>query len=452
MLSRAVAPTGGCHLLRVPWSDATLAQIRRTILVIALAGFAAGYYVLLNEWFQIGWLLFCFCLMAMLGWTLKSGVALLGSRSLGPALSFICWNLVASFIATTAASWDKGVFCWVWGAGLLILWMILMLEAGGIPGFGNVIGWTVVISAAVAVVFSLVWFLFVLHAFSPLDRLRNILVYRGLNAVCTGLTFAFAAMWAACLRRNGLSRKWRLVLDTMQVMILFGVCCTQSRGALLALLAGHVALLLARGWHHAWCHWAMFLGTLLAFQFIQPPLTHKMSLAGSPLSESAAPEDLAPLAVPAREWLERRDSGRIDIYLAALGAQETWSEKLLGLGLWSSEDRWMCGLADKPNHLHSIFLASYVHGGWIGLALMLNMMARGFRNAWISAREGEDVWLVLLSFGVAGLLFDGQTLAVLTSMPRFEPLLFWLPFVLASARVMLKTENSTGQLDPSLSR
>ena len=48
--------------------------------------------------------------------------------------------------------------------------------------------------------------------------------------------------------------------------------------------------------------------------------------------------------------------------------------------------------------------------------------------------RGEVIWISLLAFGCAGLLFDGESLASLTTAPRFEGLLFWLPLTVALAR------------------
>jgi hypothetical protein len=86
------------------------------------------------------------------------------------------------------------------------------------------------------------------------------------------------------------------------------------------------------------------------------------------------------------------------------------------------------------SHLHSAFLATFVHGGIIGAALLLLVLGHGIKRACRLAVQGDATWIALLAFGCGGLLFDGESLASLATAPRFEGLLFWLPLTVALAR------------------
>jgi hypothetical protein len=86
------------------------------------------------------------------------------------------------------------------------------------------------------------------------------------------------------------------------------------------------------------------------------------------------------------------------------------------------------------SHLHSAFFATFVHGGIIGIGLLLALLGIGVRRACRIARHGDATWIALLAFGCGGLLFDGESLTSLATAPRFEGLLFWLPLTVALAR------------------
>ena len=85
-------------------------------------------------------------------------------------------------------------------------------------------------------------------------------------------------------------------------------------------------------------------------------------------------------------------------------------------------------------HLHSAFFATFVHGGIIGIGLLIPLVSVGFGRAWSLAVKGDATWYILLAFGCAGLLFDGESLASLTTAPRFEGLLFWTPLIVALSK------------------
>ena len=77
-------------------------------------------------------------------------------------------------------------------------------------------------------------------------------------------------------------------------------------------------------------------------------------------------------------------------------------------------------------HSHSAFVATLYHGGVVGLALLLAIVAAASCRAWRIARgRGDPTGLVLLLFGVVCLLLDGNRLV---SNPHLSSwLIFWLP-------------------------
>ena len=68
---------------------------------------------------------------------------------------------------------------------------------------------------------------------------------------------------------------------------------------------------------------------------------------------------------------------------------------------------------------------------------LLAVLGWGWCRALVLARRGEEIWFMLACFGIAGVLFDGDSAFSLLTVPRFEPLLLWVPLVIASARLSL---------------
>ena len=203
-----------------------------------------------------------------------------------------------------------------------------------------------------------------------------------------------------------------------------------SRGAMLALACGHAALLIAQGWQRGKTAAAVFIVTGLVY-FTASPLWHQIaSRHGTPTAPWAPG-----LPRPFHEALQRGDNGRLDIYRAGWHAVENpW----LGTGQWGVRETWQRELrADALSvmiHLHSAFFATFVHGGVIGLTLLVALLGLAWHRACRIARHGDATWVALLAFGCGGLLFDGESLTSLATAPRFEGLLFWLPLIVALAR------------------
>jgi hypothetical protein len=136
-----------------------------------------------------------------------------------------------------------------------------------------------------------------------------------------------------------------------------------------------------------------------------------------------------------REMMTRADSGRLEIYRVGLSILSDTKAWLFGLGQWNSDPLWRNQLDPNwpPEHLHSAYLATLVHGGLIGLGLLLALVFQGLIRAWALAREDDFTWWALLVYGGTALLFDGQTFTRLNSVPLYEPLLVAFPLTAAAS-------------------
>ena len=231
-------------------------------------------------------------------------------------------------------------------------------------------------------------------------RFRDTLVYaEGLNAVLTGLLCGVSLVAGLVT----VSRRWPWFHGVCLAVLAFGVLASRSRGALLAVAAGAGVWLALRGWREAgaWRKGAAVLAGGLAYgtaAFFSPPVAEGMGM------------------------LERGASGRFGIYGAYLSRMEG-GEWLWGQGRLAMEtvDGWVA------EHPHSVFLGQLLEGGVLGLVVLLGMLGWG---AWCGWRRGGALargWLALLAFGVAAMVFDGQRVFSLGSLPRVESLLLVVP-------------------------
>jgi hypothetical protein len=415
--------------------------LRRALLLVNAAGLLAGYFVMFNEWLQLGWFL------VMTGVWLAAG----GLNEFTEGLRRDPW-MVAVFatvfllLVRSSVMQSPGMTVtdlWMgWFKTVLLLPVLLMLwQVARSARVIRRIGLPMVAVAAVAALVSGLVF----YRLDPEGmfgtRLRNWFVYGGLNSVCTGLTFGFAAVWAAgCWNSADDAKERRLWLAAL-VVLLAGTLFTLSRGAFFALVAGHLALLAVRGWRRAWRPLAVLLIAVGVFQFSGPLLSYlAVNDAAVRLGvddRSVAAEmvgDAVVSANPMRAMLDRADNGRFGIFQAALSSMTTWQDWVFGKGMWSSNDFWSCALHWYPEHLHSVFMDALIRGGIPGLAALLALLGWGLWRALLLARRGEEIWLMLASFGVVALLFDGDSAFAFLTVPRYEPLLIWVPLVMASAR------------------
>lgn len=191
---------------------------------------------------------------------------------------------------------------------------------------------------------------------------------------------------------------------------------------MLALLASHAVLLLIRGWRKGWRPPLVLVAAFVLY-----------SMTGLFTPAPAEKPATAPVAVagPIGKALTRPYDGRLSIYQAGWSSLDTPCRKVVGIGQWGTHGQWQQRLASScmelQGHLHGAFFATYVHGGLIGAGLLLLVMIRVILRAVSCAKTKDARWPALLTFGITALLFDGESLAHLLTLPRFETLLFWLP-------------------------
>ena len=389
---------------------------------IGLAGYLAGFFIMPHEWFHLGWLGLGAALLILRPWSLR---ALRLPSGLGLVGIFLGWMVLRAWLgphldwSRHAGEVGRGLA----GAALLgiLLWLISVLAQR--KAALSSIGPLVVTAAVIAALLSIAGLPGLWECWVWGQRLSNPLVHGGLNPVVTGLTFAFAAAWCLHLANRSIGsgrhhRVWQVSLFALHM----GTFLADSRGALLVLLVAHLVEGSSAGW---WRTRGSVLNLVLAGM-----LWLVLGLDGT-----------APTDAGGNGWMERhrvaqqvhrRDTGRFALYQAALAAQ---SSVLTGEGLWGSRDRWQCGYGDDQNlrHLHSGFLSTYFHGGLVGLLLVLAIIRRGLLSAWQLHQRGDSLWLTLCCAGLAGGVFDGESLASLTTAPRFEGMLFWFPLLSAMA-------------------
>ncbi len=435
--------------LPVALPEAQAFSLRQSLLLATSAGFLAGYYVLPNQWFQLAWAMVLSVIWFMVGGLQDFTEGLRRDRWLIGMAGLVALLMLRSSVYYSPGTTVKDL--WIgWGNSALLMGYALMLwQAARLPRALTAIGKPLVAVAAAAAVGSVIMFYGMDSETIFGSRLQNWFVYGGWNSACTGLTFGFAATWAAwgwnAASEKRDRRRWLCALIPLTLACLF----TLSRGVLLALVAGHVVLLLVRGWRRSWQPLVLLFSTILLFQLAGPLLSGlavKDASARLGITDQAEAARMVQGSVvssnPLRDAVSRADNGRFGIYSAALGSMTTWQDWVLGKGLWADDDCWSCSLHWYPEHLHGVLVDAWVHGGLPGALALLGLIVWGWRRAIELARQGEDLWIMLAGFGCAGLMFDGDSAFALLTMPRYEPLLLWAPLIMASARFTQAAERA----------
>lgn len=408
----------------------SLATLRgRSWSLLTAAGFTAGYFVMYNGWVQLCWLAGGLALISAAGSSRWVAQAWMGDRWLR-WVSALLGGVVVTSVFTAGLDnrewWE--ILDWVSGAGLLWLMVALWWTIGRNERISDQAARVVILAATFAALASLGVMVPILADNFQGHRLHNPLVYGGLNPVCTALTFGFAAIWASAryLHGDGHRRGWWLVAA---FFLTLACLFTQSRGGLLALTAGHGVLLLCRGWRLGWKPLAVHALAIAVFVVLGTVQSEAPQASGTPAEVAMTPLERGPVM----HMIARGDSSRLAIYSAGWVALQTPVDQVFGKGLWMDDDCWRCGLSSNPNHLHNAFLAALVQGGWVGLGVFMSLFVwAGRRLVWL-ARRGQATWLGLAAFGAAALLFDGHSPFSLTTLPRFEALILWMPLAIGSA-------------------
>jgi O-antigen ligase len=160
----------------------------------------------------------------------------------------------------------------------------------------------------------------------------------------------------------------------------------------------------------------------------------------------------------AASLVNRGEAGRLFIYQSLIERMDGrwWT----GVGLAAGDDvEFPVGSEDFPRgftipHSHSAFVATFFHGGVLGLGLLLALVGAAGVLAWRIARDrGDPTGAVLLFFGVVCLLLDGHRLV---SKPHLSSwLIFWLPvgWIIAASRWQpVGTSSSRAEADPPWAR
>ncbi|WP_211325467.1 O-antigen ligase family protein [Roseimicrobium gellanilyticum] len=350
------------------------------------------------------------------------------------ATYFLCWMTVRSLFGYGMVDGRDGMIAtgWLLGGVLLACFAIVTWHVAqdlrSLDRLGLWTGYSAAFSAAVSIV--IFYGMLPNHVFG--ERLTNWFVHGGLNSVTTGLTYGFALMWLWCIRDRVAAPRERLLLNISLIILLAAVCFTRCRGALLALLAAHVALTFVRGVRRSTLPWVALLGAITLFQITGPSVARLVNWQVATRAISP-PVEASHTSAPIQEMLTRWDGGRTEIYARAMRGFIDPHEWLIGVGQWGPAEIFTRSLSYMHMHHHSIFIATLVHGGLIGLGLMLTLLFIGLKRAHSLARASEDTWFVLLVFGCTGLIFDGQTLTSLLSIPQMEPLLITFPLVTAAS-------------------
>ncbi|MCH7224564.1 O-antigen ligase family protein [Haloferula sp. A504] len=235
-------------------------------------------------------------------------------------------------------------------------------------------------------------------------RLRNVLIYPiGLNAVLTGLLAGFSMVAGFDLVRDG--SRWRWWIRGGLALLAFALMATQSRGAMLATLAG--------------------LGVMIVVRRRQVLPEVVAALAG--VAAFLVTFVLGSGGGTGPDLVERGATGRFEIwrvYLDGLEAADWW----IGTGRVPALEESVLGWF--VHHPHAGWVSQIVWCGIPGLLLLGAFLGLAGASGWKRANL-DATPLALLAFGVVGLTFDGGQIVSLASSPRIEPLLVLVPAVVA---------------------
>lgn len=370
---------------------------------------------------------------------------------------FLVWNLMVGLLRNSEALGDYYTIEFLAGSLLLPVYLVTLWLVCRRDGASRVLILTVAWSGLAAAVAGILWWWLVQTVDEPGARLRNPLVHGGQHPVGTAISIGFSAVATAVAYGEARTRRGRLIFLGMLAAQMLAVMLTLSRGALLALACAPLALLvflllsvlfdlfrglplkqmlkpLRRGWSRIWPPLLTVIVVFRAFHLIAPLLTpvnftQEEATGGAP-AYSTTTSILTDS--PAKEYLARADSGRLNFYKFGLSCMDSWDKHLTGAGLWGPEIKLKEAMGGI-DHLHSLVVATYVHGGVIGSAVMLCLVGLGLGRACILSRHGHPEWLVMLGFGLGALIFDGQSACSLVTHPRFENLILWFPLVAIAA-------------------
>ncbi|HEY1051002.1 MAG TPA: hypothetical protein VGE39_14630, partial [Prosthecobacter sp.] len=232
------------------WSHSAASVARVLGPPAAVAGYLAGFSVLPNDWWHLGWL----TVVGVIALGFLDGPSRWLRRPSTAAVpllvAYLLWMTLRSCCSDAFAFGHapSETFRGVFGSSLLVLLCVQLWKVARDTRMLRFVGWTTGLAAAFAALVSMaVWYL-VLPGPMAGERLQNLLVHRGLNPICTGLIFGFSGVWLLALAESARGGVARRLAWSLAIVLHLAAFFTGSRGVMLALLCGHSALLLARGW------------------------------------------------------------------------------------------------------------------------------------------------------------------------------------------------------------
>lgn len=395
--------------------------------------FLALYYFAPNHWVHFAWM------AVWAAWVIWNRAAPAASAPLRKETTMWCvggflgWMWFGMFHGAAPDGWMRAVaICdaLLLGALIMGLWDLAQRPSR----LDMVLKWIIGL-AALSVFISFIVFYGIVQRTFPLERLRNVFVNfdlatYGQHPVATGLTWTFpalaAAAWASQTNDRGL-RRWLLAAFAV---LAAGIFFTQTRGAILGLLIGLGVILIFRPIRFA--ARPVMVAACVFFAYQQSPELLPESGSGPVISsDGMAASDFKN---PGKLLIARADSGRLDWYSTLMDRMHGPGEILLGRGFWANDTGTMETASWHWHHPHGAFLSAFYHGGVVGISLIAAALFLAAKRCLWLAHKGLDVrWAALLGGGAAMMVFDGHTLATLTTVPRTEPLVFWAPLIIGTA-------------------
>jgi hypothetical protein len=390
-------------------------QHRARLLWLALASFVAGFYVLPFGEAQhtLFVLLAALALLPGITWSkIQALASTITTRVL--TLGLVVWLVLTLGLWRDAEpGWWPTVRAVLNAPLLLLFFMVAQRACRQGTSAAHALLKAVVIAAVLSVIVSVL----TVGSWQGLvdTRFQNWMVYtNGLNPVLTGLSYGFAGIVALSLARQTTATAWFRCWWLAALLLMIAAFFTHSRCAMLGMIAGTGVLFATT---NGWRRWAM-AGPLLL---------------GVALFAVCAPTSLDG-AGPMEELVLRGDTGRHTIYSAIWCRMQDAFYFTFGHGLFAAEALPEDEAGSMAFHAHSMYVATFYHGGVLGLLFLLTVLFIGLQRAWACFEALRDpVWLALLAFGMVGLMFDGSMPLRLMTITRIEPLLVLFPLAMATA-------------------
>lgn len=382
------------------------------VLAAILAVWLGGFWYCSDGWWH-RWGLRYFVLPALLLNFSALRAVVREERWLWLAAGLLAWQVLSR-------SWSTGPPepMGSWLDALLVLGLLcsLLIVARGSAGPTWVFPSLAIVTALVAL-----WNLLVFYAHPERSvaesRLRNMLVYEnGLNAVLTGLTFAFGgliAAWKVAGTDPKDSKPWRWAWLTALVLALLGLLATQSRGPMLLYAVGFLVFIVVER------------------RRIIPALITSALTVVAYFGLLAWAKDGQDATL---DLIQRGSTGRFDMWAWFFKHMSGW-EGIFGKGMATAPTIPEAEFGWFIQHPHSVYVAQFYLTGLVGTTLLLVLLAWAAQAALKLALAGESLWLALLAGAGVALFFDGGHVFSVFSVGRLEIFLLVVPAAMAVGRL-----------------